>query len=249
MNKIDSITDFIDITQVNLDNIFLHFTEQGNMASIFHNGLLPKIGKNAQGIEMSEKIFFAKGATGALQIFDVWIKWIIKNMQYRNYLIGTHDEQYYYMLNKFNEDFLNGKLYEDEKIKKEAFDYMIEYMKNNCYLVLNLEENIDFRYDDIDEAKLRANQNGTRENMNVLYGNQKYDLGMEAWNMHTISGKIIEPEKLKILKNGYDFDSLSIIKEIYNLTNRERLNINLLDEFINYLNMQYANENNIGSKR
>ena len=66
-----------DISKVNLNNIFLHYTNVNNLNSIMEKGLIPKIGINAKVIEKSKKIFFSVGDKGALVIMDSWIKWLI----------------------------------------------------------------------------------------------------------------------------------------------------------------------------
>ncbi len=59
-----------DISSIDLDNVFLHYTNIQNLNSIIDNGLVPKIGINAKVIEKSKKIFFSIGDKGALVIMD-----------------------------------------------------------------------------------------------------------------------------------------------------------------------------------
>ena len=229
--------EYIDIESIDLSFVFLHFTNQSNLESIRKKGLLPAIGANAKGAELTEKIFFSSGSTGTLQIFNVWIKWLIKKYQSELYVKDAKTkEEWYDKHNKYNEDFLNGKIFQSDKVKEIVFDYMYNYMSQNCYLLLDLIEGQDYKISDIDEAKIRSNQKGSRKYLNVLYGiNENTSTNMEPWNMHTISGKIIPPNQIKILCVNGKIDSISIIKEIYEKTNRENLDLRLLDEFLEYI--------------
>lgn len=67
------------------------------------------------------------------------------------------------------------------------------------FLKLDLVENIDFSYDDIDEVK---NQPFSRKQLSYIYtyGNDVNDSKMELWNMHTLKDKTIEKEKIKLIE-------------------------------------------------
>lgn len=232
-----SNTGEIDIKDINLNDCFLHFTDKRNIPNILNEGLIPKIGNHAIGIEETEKIFFSKGGTGALQIVNIWIKWLIRRVQWNLYLQDAKDEEYYTKLAMYRQDAVSGKLYEDEEIKQQVFEYMVEFMNNNTYLLLDLQENQDFRYEDVDEAKIRANNNNTREDLNTCYGLAKgsKDISMEEWNMHTISGVRIEPTKINVIKNNQSYSAIDVVKYVYSITPKENLNISFLDEFLDYL--------------
>ena len=66
-----------DIENVDVKYAFFHYTNIENLESIDKNGLVPKIGNNATGIELTEKIFFAIGDKGVFAIMDSWIRWLI----------------------------------------------------------------------------------------------------------------------------------------------------------------------------
>lgn len=66
---------FIDIEKVDLRNGFFHYAPLSSVDNISEKGLLPLIGVNSKGLEMTEKVFFVRGAGGILEIWDVWIKW------------------------------------------------------------------------------------------------------------------------------------------------------------------------------
>lgn len=63
-----------DINNIDLDSVFLHYTNVCNLENILNKGLEPRIGINSKGIEKSEKVFFSVGDKGALVIMDVWLK-------------------------------------------------------------------------------------------------------------------------------------------------------------------------------
>lgn len=78
----------IDINGKNIEELFFHYTNIKNVDSIFLNGLIPKIGKNSNFIEKSEKVFFTKGSKGILVLMDVWIKWLVLRPK-NNFIYGA----------------------------------------------------------------------------------------------------------------------------------------------------------------
>lgn len=50
-----------DISQIEIDNAFFHYTSKENLNNIIKNGLEPRIGKNSLYVEKSKKVFFAQG--------------------------------------------------------------------------------------------------------------------------------------------------------------------------------------------
>ena len=67
----------IDITLLDCNEAFLHYTNKNNLDSIFKGGLIPAIGNNSKNIELNKKIFFTKGFDNTLILIDSWIKWLI----------------------------------------------------------------------------------------------------------------------------------------------------------------------------
>lgn len=55
-----------DLSEFNLNKIFLHYTNIDNLRGI-----------NEKGIEKTKKVFFSIGDKGALIIMDAWLKWLI----------------------------------------------------------------------------------------------------------------------------------------------------------------------------
>lgn len=100
---------------------------------------------------------------------------------------------------------------------------------------MDLEENVDFDYDDIDEVK---NQNFPKKYLKNIYkyGGNIYDNKMEFWNMHTYSNKVIEKEKISILKYGEDLKVNNILKHlIEDNFDYVKENCELLFEYYNYV--------------
>ena len=77
----------VDLSEIDLKNAFFHFTDTVNLDSIAERGLVPSIGENSRGVGKRSKSFFAMGNVGALEICNVWIKWLIYMKQRIAYLI------------------------------------------------------------------------------------------------------------------------------------------------------------------
>jgi len=72
--KTDLITK--DISEIDLEHSFFHYTNKQNLDSILKFGLEPRIGESALYVEKTPKVFFAKGEKGIITIIDVWLKWL-----------------------------------------------------------------------------------------------------------------------------------------------------------------------------
>ena len=53
-----------DISQININKTFFHYTNKNNLNTIIKNGLEPRIGKNSLYVEKSKKVFFSQGGNG-----------------------------------------------------------------------------------------------------------------------------------------------------------------------------------------
>ena len=96
----------------------------------------------------------------------------------------------------------------DKKIQY-ACKKLDSILKDSFFLKLNLIENVDFSYNDIDEVK---SQSFSRKQLGYIY-TYGYDLNnpkLELWNMHTLKNKIIEKEKLELIK----YNDLESAKDI-----------------------------------
>ena len=47
-----------DLSQIDINNNFFHYTNKNNLEGIFQEGLQPRIGDNSLYVEKSKKVFF-----------------------------------------------------------------------------------------------------------------------------------------------------------------------------------------------
>lgn len=152
---------------------------------------------------------------------------------------------------KFDQDFIDGKIYTEE-IKQECFEKLYNYMKETKCLILDLQEGVDYSENDIDEKKADLISRKREDLLVAMYGKvdttseDKYK--MERWNMHTIAGVTIEPDKIQILKDGDKYSALDIIQTLREKVNDDTLDLALLDEFLKYTKQKSVeDEQEIGS--
>lgn len=226
----------IDIKNLDKEKSFLHYTDKKNVENIFNIGLLPRIGKNSKNIELNKKCFFTEGFDNTLLLMDSWIKWLVlrpkSNFIYRcGCFYMTHK-----IFPKIVVDLIFENWIESDKKIKYACKTLDNILENSVFLKLDLVENIDFLYDDIDEVKL---QPFSRKQLGYIYtyGNDINDNGMEPWNMHTLKNKIIEKDKIKLIEINNSRCAKDII--LYMVENTE-LSIEdkcpFLFKYLNYIN-------------
>lgn len=111
---------------------------------------------------------------------------------------------------KFREDFTNELYYTEDNINY-AITWMMEYMKSNIVLKLDITSE-EYDLFDMDEAKSHEKE----EFINRMYLGYITSIDkVESFNMHTKSGVGVDKEKIsKVTTNDDDF-ALSILKEIY----------------------------------
>ncbi len=220
----------IDISGKNIEELFFHYTNINNIDSIFEYGLIPKIGKNSNFIEKSEKVFFTKGSKGILVLMDVWIKWLVLRPR-SNFIYGTGA----YLMQrrwfpKIIIDILWGNWIRNEKRIKKACKKLYGILNESVFLNLCLEKGIDYKEDDYDEVKLRGFR---RSWLEYVYS---YDEGlinkqMDYWNMHTITGKVIEFSKIKIVKINDEMNANEILKYIIKNTDYDLRELPFLTKY------------------
>lgn len=226
----------IDIKELNKTTVFLHYTDKRNVKSIFSVGLLPKIGKNSKNIELNKKVFFTEGFDNTLFLMDSWIKWLVlrpkSNFIYKcGCFYMTHK-----IFPKIVVDLIFKNWIKSDKKVKYACEKLDNILKNSVFLRLDLVENVDFSYSDIDEVK---NQSFSRKQLGYVYtyGSDVSDSKMELWNMHTLKDKIIEPEKIKLIEINNNNCAKDIV--LYMVDNTD-LSIEdkcpFLVKYLNYLN-------------
>ncbi|MBE6157097.1 MAG: hypothetical protein E7161_05115 [Firmicutes bacterium] len=225
---------FIDISEIELNNVFLHYTNINNLTSIAQKGLVPKIGKNSKVLEKTKKIFFSVGDKGALVIMDSWLKWLVgKPINNTVYYIGA-----FLLKVPFFPKFIHKLIV---KVNKNKWKYKWSYKKlksildNSVYLILNLEETIDFDFNDVDEIKFSKYP---RWFIKDFYSNNSdvTDAKMEYWNMHTFSNKIVDPQKIYLLKMDNEINAGQILKYlIENNFEYVKQNCKLLNKYYEYI--------------
>lgn len=214
----------VTIKNVNKDNVFLHYTSIDNLDSILTTGLEPRIGKNSIAIEKSKKIFFTVGFDNTLVLMDAWIKWLVlrpkNNFIYR---CGAFFMTKSYFP-KVIIDFIFKNWINDKKRIEKACVQLNKILNNSVFLILNLEEGIDFDYRDIDEVK---EQKFSRKQLNYIYtyGKDSNDYTIEKWNMHTFSNKKISKEKIKVLEFNNSINANDLISYMVdNVSNSNLIN-------------------------
>lgn len=220
-----------DIQNIDIRFSFFHYTNKNNIESIAKNGLLPKIGDSATGIETTEKIFFAIGPKGVFSIFDSWIRWLIAKRLtdlpgekadipfYRFCTFIMRLPLIHYVV-AFIVNIVVWFEFKSRKFKTKSFKIMKEILDNSCFLLLNLEEDKDFSYKDIDEVKA---QKFNRKLLKTVYAkqNKMNSKNMDYWNMHTFSNVTISPDKITLLKFNDSYKCLDILLWMIRNTNTD----------------------------
>ncbi len=89
---------------------------------------------------------------------------------------------------------------------------MENILDNSVFLILNLEEQVDFDYNDIDEVKSTYYESFLK----MLYPSTSdiKNIKMEYWNLHTYSNKVIVPQKIALLKDNNNYNANKILVKI-----------------------------------
>lgn len=224
----------IDIKEID-ENTFFHYTNINNLESILENGLEPRIGPNSSFVEKTKKIFFVKGEIGIIDIIDVWLKWITAKGRASKikYILGTLYLRFPFRNEKIPNNIILRNL-NDKSLRKKTYQYMKDTLENSVVLVLDLKENIDFSYDDIDEVKSRYYESLLK----LLYTKKSNikDKRVEYWNMHTFKNKKIVKEKISVLCKRKTINANIIIKTIIeNNISYVKNNCEFLYEFYTFL--------------
>lgn len=259
-----------------MENLFFHYSWKKFLESYDKDGMKPVIGENSDGIDPEPSIFFSKGAEGVLELWDVWLKWRLNrqnNPQYRgntldeikatleryktNNISDEERKEWYYWM-----EYLKEKKYlSNNEMLTKLFEYQYNEMINSDYLIMDLKENEEFRYDQIDIKKQKAIDNSLKTGKGIdsltlaQYGAYS-DLStaiVDKWNMQTIPGKdmTIEPSRLKRLTINGNTDVYSIMKFMYDKYKKEvsvdkQVKFDVLDKYIEYV--EEKKKNNIEQK-
>lgn len=215
---IDLVGDLMKQYEISLNDIdsnYFHFTWKNSLESIEEKGLIPKKGKHAGYVEETEKVFFVQGLDNLLILFDCWI-----NIYRKEPLINL--KPFYKwgstaMTSKYFPTFLIDIYFmlikNSRRHKKHAYEVFDRLLDECVLLNLDLEENIDFSFDDIDQIKGRGYRK--RHLIELGYSLKYSDMEsnkMDMWNLHTLTNKGVEPKKLKLCS----INNSTKIRDIFN---------------------------------
>lgn len=117
----------------------------------------------------------------------------------------------------------------------KVFNQFKNILDNGVFLTLNLEEDVDFSYDDIDEVKDTYYESFLK----LLYPSASdiKNKKMEYWNIHTYSNKVIDSSnsKISLLKAKDETSASKILKKLIddNILYVKQ-NLDFLYEYYNY---------------
>ncbi len=195
-----------------------------------------------------KKIFFAIGPKGVFSIFDSWIRWLIAKRLtdlpgekadipfYRFCTFGMRLPLIHHLV-AIMVNFVVWLEFRCRFFKVKSFKIMKDILENSCFLVLDLEEEIDFSYHDIDEVKA---QKFDRKLLKTLYAkqNKMNSKKMDYWNMHTFSDITISPNKISLAKLNDSYLCIDILLWMIRNTKTDlKILSPYLYEFLNYYNL------------
>lgn len=267
--------DISEFSYEQLDSLFYHWSPKEFFSVYNETGMPASIGKNSGGIDSEVSIFFSKGILGVLLLWDVWLKWRLNRMfnpQYRgNNLQEVRNNQNRYFSGDITEEerrewvewiryFCNKEFMNDPKVLETLFKFEFNEMMSSDYFVLDLKENEEFRWDQIDSKKQSMLLNEKKYNRISTIGRVQYGSYSDystpvadKWNMQTIPGKniIIEPKRMKKLTFKGRDDVFSVISAFYDMYKRsvsaeEQVSFDVLDKYILYIRNNYVKVDELG---
>ena len=214
-----------------LNKTLFHFAPKANYEVINREGFKAEIGQNDMNIEENPKVFFTQGPINLLRIADVWIRWISWHVSQIKYF-GKNDENW--SNEKFAQlknDFASGDIF-TEDVLSETYKRFFDMCRSFEYYTFDLDEGVDFSFDDIDEVKAKHLHNGVLSFSPAfmkMYGpySNFTSIKTDGWNLHTFPSKGVTLDKLShVVSNEYgsDFNMLDMILEVRRkcLTNPEK---------------------------
>lgn len=208
------------ISENDIKNNYFHFTKIKNLKSIQEKGLVPKIGFHAQALEKTKKVFFVEGLDSLLILFDCWIH-VCK--VYPHILGAFNIFSKVMQYNWFPRYIINGyfKYVEYNKFHKfVAYRYFDMFLEKFILLNVDIQENIDFSYDDVDQIKSKNYKKEylIKAGYSTLYTDLESNK-MDKWNMHTYSNHGIDISKIKMCYVGESNKMKDILKFCLENTN------------------------------
>lgn len=221
MNDISNLIKKIEISDVNLNSVFLYCTNVSNIPDIIINGISSS--ENILGAKESKRVFFSVGERGVLAYLDARLKWMIVRPNNKTIKkLSVHlmsDIEFPKIIYDIIFYRRRNSIRKFRKVRKQ----LKEELDNAVFLVLNLEEYIDFDYNDIDELKVHKSIRGV---LKYIYSYERDDTRNKAefWNMHTYSGISINKDKIALLHVGDVYSARKVLKHFI------RSNISYIDE-------------------
>lgn len=257
--------DISTLSYEQMENLFFHYSWKKYLESYDKEGMKPVIGENSEGIDPKASIFFSKGVEGVLELWDVWLKWRL-NRQNNPQFSGTTQDEIQATNNRFRTgqitdeerkkwyywmDYFKSKKYlENPLMLEKLYEYQFTEMINSDYLILDLKEQEDFSYEQVDIKKqwaiekAKATGRGIDPLTATQYGHYS-DFSspmVDKWNMQTIPGKniTIEPSRIRRLTIDGKTDVFSIMKYMYDkyqleVPKEKQVKFDVLDNYIKYV--------------
>lgn len=152
--------------------------------------------------------------------------WLLRYKWFPNFISNT----YFATVNKY-------------KHKKKAFKVFDKMLKDAVLLNLDLKENIDFKWDDTDEIKVRGYR---KEHLITMGYSPNYSdvnsISMDEWNMHTFPNHGITADKIKLCSIN---DSTRLIDIFYFALEQTEIDLKTtcpcLYEYLCSRNINYKN--------
>lgn len=262
--------DISSLTYEELQKTKFHHSLKKDKTVIDKEGLKSRIGRNSNGLDKLEAIYFSNGIEAALEMWDVWLKWRAERLfdpfwQDENKNLkealdnGTANEQekkeYFSKCKLWAEEY-TSKRYRDDKEKMDfLFDFQIKEMLASNYYRVDLKEGKDFSFDEIDVKKESSFKQGkdsmSYKKFKEMYGEYSdfESTKVDKWNMNTYLGKkiTITPDRIEqlLLPNGKN-DALSIVLFLYdkykeNVPEEQQVQFDLLDKYVDYVQEKIRN--------
>lgn len=212
--------DYYYINKKDLNSNYFHFTKESNISSIKKNGLLPKISFHAQSLEDTKKVFFVEGLDNLLILFDCWINVCEKYPHIPGaFNLGTKIKG----KNKFSKLIINlyFKWTEINKFHKfVAYKYFDYFLEKYILLNIDIKEEKDFSFNDIDQIKARGYDKEylIKAGYSLKYSDLE-SIKMDKWNLHTFTKHGVSPDKIKICCIEKSYKMLDILNYAINTTN------------------------------
>ncbi len=190
---------------------YFHFTKKSNLKSIDNKGLLPRISIHAMSLEDTKKVFFVQGLDNLLILFDCWMHVCSKYPLIPGvFNLGTKIMRYKW----FPKPIINAyfKYTEYNKLHKFfAYKYFDWFLKKYILLNIDIKEDVDFSFNDIDEIKAkRYDKNYLIKGGYSLKYSDLDSIKVDRWNLHTFSNHGIAATKIKkcTINNSYNMSDI-----------------------------------------